>query len=210
MVAYKGSRSNQARERAAAALAGVAAQWWTAHHACVNPKAADLMVVPVPSSTGGRQSWNGCHPLDTLYRRVLDEHPIAGLGVRSILVPGVSPPSRLKPGTDGFGVSACVTGRRAIVVDDLFVSGARTMSAAAALEAAGAYVEAIVPLARLVRPDHNRATAAFWAHYGRLAASRSWCPRCAPARSSIQPLACRGMVVQSRTALVQGRASSAA
>jgi len=77
-----------------------------------------------------------------------------------------------------------VGGRTAIVVDDMFVSGSRALSASAALGAAGAHVAAVVPLGRLVRPDHNDATAAFWRARSAWPFDSARCTLCGTASSS--------------------------
>ena len=46
-----------------------------------------------------------------------------------------------------------VVGARALLLDDTYVSGARSQSAAAALELAGARSTLIVPIGRVLRPD---------------------------------------------------------
>jgi hypothetical protein len=54
-----------------------------------------------------------------------------------------------------------IAGRRAILLDDLYVSGARAQSAAAALRRAGARATVVVPLGRLLRPDRVPSHARF-------------------------------------------------
>ncbi len=97
-----------------------------------------------------------------------------------LLRAGAAPPSRLRPSEDGFVVEERdLSVRQVVVVDDLFVSGARAMSAAAALERAGVSVRAVVPVARFVRPDHNDATAAYWRAFGGVPADDARCAICA-------------------------------
>lgn len=162
LVGYKGGVTPVGRAARAEALTRVLQEFLAAHATCLLGGAPAALVVPVPSSIGGRQSWHGCHPLGALCERAVAEVP--GLDAAGVLRPGSRPPRRLEASLRGYEVApgARVSGCTAIVVDDMFVSGSRALSAAAALSAAGARVAAVVPLGRLVRPDHNESTAAFW------------------------------------------------
>jgi len=76
--------------------------------------------------------------------------------------------AHMRPHRAGFTVDADehdTTARRAVVLDDTYVSGARAQSAAAALRRAGVHAVAIVPLGRVLRPDRVRAHAAFLARH---------------------------------------------
>jgi phosphoribosylpyrophosphate synthetase len=55
-----------------------------------------------------------------------------------------------------------VRGRRVLVVDDTWVTGARARSAAAALALAGAQVVAALVIGRAVDPDASPAVARWW------------------------------------------------
>ncbi len=71
----------------------------------------------------------------------------------------------MRPDAGAFAVpaevSATVRGRRALLLDDTYVSGARAQSAAAALRRAGARSVVIVVVGRVLRPDRSPAHAAF-------------------------------------------------
>jgi predicted phosphoribosyltransferase len=56
--------------------------------------------------------------------------------------------------------------RRVLVLDDSYVSGARSQSAAAALRVAGARAVVILPLGRVLRPDRVAAHAEFLQQLG--------------------------------------------
>jgi hypothetical protein len=58
-------------------------------------------------------------------------------------------------------------GMRVLLLDDAYVSGARSQSAATALRAAGAAVPVIVPLGRVLRPDRSPRHARFLATLAR-------------------------------------------
>ncbi len=204
LVAYKAAPSRSARARAGGALVEAAGEWLARHLACLVPPSSDTLLVPVPSSTGGRPSWHGRHPLEHLGSGALEQCRLSSgtFTLAPLLVPGPVPPRRLQPRASGFVAAADrpdleLADREVVIFDDLFVSGARAASAAAALAKEGATVRAIVVLARLVRPDHNLVTAAFWATYGRIPASPGFCPVCAPAvpaARSVRPCATRQRV----------------
>jgi len=183
LVGYKASVTPAGRAAWGAALSGVLAEWLGRHAGCVLGERDGCLVVPVPSSSGGRPSWQGRHPLESLSRSA-----IAGSGclqLATVLQPGGRPPRRLRATAAGFAVERpdALRGRTVIVLDDMYVSGSRSLSAAAALSRAGARVAAVVPLGRLVRPDHNEATAAFWAARRALPADAAHCSRCSAPRS---------------------------
>ena len=72
-------------------------------------------------------------------------------------VPGGSPPvAHMRPHAAAFSVPApgraAVTGARVLLLDDTYVSGARSQSAVAALTRAGARCTLIAPLGRVLRP----------------------------------------------------------
>lgn len=208
--AYKAAPALATRAAASLALSGLLGAWLGHHTDCLargavgarrggqepSSPGAPLVVVPVPSSAGGRASWEGRHPLVECCERA-----IARAGTRLELAPVLrataDPPRRLEPTSDGFEPVVDLGGAAVLVVDDLFVSGSRSMSAAAALAARGATVRAVVPLARLVRPDHNAVSAAFWQAASRVPADLASCTRCsgAPGRTA------RGALARSAGAL---------
>jgi hypothetical protein len=194
LVGYKAGVTADGRALRAGALAEVLGEWLERHAACLLGDASEALLVPVPSSTGGRGSWHGHHPLEAVCASAA-----AGSGrlrPAAVLAPGAEPPRRLQASRSGFVVESSVSlrGRTALVVDDMFVSGSRILSAAAALSGAGVRVTAAVPIGRLVRPDHNAATAAYWADRSVTPFDLASCARCAPDRR-------RGRVSASRIRL---------
>ncbi|MGO9912250.1 MAG: hypothetical protein ACLPQS_13960, partial [Acidimicrobiales bacterium] len=181
LVAYKAAASLESRRRASDELTRTVGEWLGTHSACLmgdERSSQCLTLVPVPSSSGGRPSWGASHPLDALWRSAAAS---TGRSIRlaPVLAPGPQPPARLSPRRDGYVVTGARLGPPVVVVDDLFVSGARSMSAAAALELAGIEVRAVVPIARFVRPDHNDASAAYWSVVGEDPSDLARCPWCA-------------------------------
>jgi len=181
LVGYKAGASSYSREARAQALADVLAAWLEMHLGCLAGDGGGVLVVPVPSSSGGRPSWNGRHPLEAVCAAATASS--VRLSATPVLRLGPEPPRRLQASRSGYVVEATpsLQKRNVLVVDDMFVSGARSLSAAAALSGAGAVVLAVVPLGRLVRPEHNEATAAFWECQRRIPYDPATCPRCAPA-----------------------------
>ncbi|MGA2210253.1 MAG: phosphoribosyltransferase [Acidimicrobiales bacterium] len=182
LVGYKAGATASGRAVRAAALAEVLGEWLERHAACLLGDAGEAMLVPVPSSAGGRASWHGRHPLEGLCASAA---PRSGrLRPEPVLLPGPEPPRRLQASRRGFVVEnpGSLSGRTALVVDDMFVSGSRILSAAAALTDAGVRVTAAVPIGRLVRPDHNAATYAYWGDRSATPFDPAICPRCAPGR----------------------------
>lgn len=75
---------------------------------------------------------------------------------RAVLAGGPPPVAHMRPHPAAFIVPerdrAAIAGARVLVLDDTYVSGARSQSAAAALKLAGAR-PVIAPLGRVLRPD---------------------------------------------------------
>jgi predicted amidophosphoribosyltransferase len=184
LVDYKAAVSEVGRAARAGALSDVLARWLEMHADCLLGGVTNALVVAVPSSTGGRPSWQGVHPLETICGVALAGS--ARWNKAAVLRPGSRPPRRLEASRHGYRLETPseVAGRTVVVLDDMFVSGSRAFSAAAALSSAGAEVAAVVPLGRLVRPDHNEATAAYWATRRTLRFDPGVCTGCAPAGTS--------------------------
>ncbi len=180
LVGYKAGASSKSREARALALADALAAWLDMHLGCLAVDRRGVLVVPVPSSSAGRPSWKGRHPLEAVCTAAAASSP--RLSAAAVLHRGPEPPRRLQASRSGFVVEATTSlrARHVLVVDDMFVSGARSLSAAAALSRAGAVVLAVVPLGRLVRPEHNEATAAFWERQRHIPYDPATCPRCTP------------------------------
>jgi hypothetical protein len=78
------------------------------------------------------------------------------------LGPGPAVAGHLRPAGDAFSAPAEGRGRRVLLVDDTWVTGARAASAVAALHGAGASVAAVVVVGRLVDPAASPARAGWW------------------------------------------------
>jgi predicted amidophosphoribosyltransferase len=209
LVGYKAAASAAARSAKGAELEVVLAAFFDDHMTCVvKPPCRSVVVVPVPSTTGGRPSWGGRHPVARLAETVLDRRRDARGGfdvsLAEVLGVGGAPPRRLEARADGFEVlpecGGRLSGATVIVLDDVLTSGARALSAAAALGRAGADVAAVVPIGRLVRPDHSRATAAFWAACSRRPWHPDTCAACGPKRVAVAMKAAPAAVTASLAA----------
>jgi predicted amidophosphoribosyltransferase len=128
---------------------------------------ADL-VAPVPSSSRpGRASLERADGLADVVNSTL------GSGARwlpSILQRADGDIGPMRPNARAFAVSGsgrvALHGSRVILLDDVYVSGSRAQSAAAALRLSGARTVLIVPLGRVVRPERFATHAAFVAASG--------------------------------------------
>jgi len=63
---------------------------------------------------------------------------------------------------DAFAVTHDVKGKKILLLDDVFTTGAHLQSAASALQLAGATVRSAVVFARRINPDFNLASQALW------------------------------------------------
>lgn len=187
LVDYKAAPSSISRRESRTLLAQILEAFLRTHlHCLVDPLLSDgraALAVPVPSSSHFRDSWGGEHPLVGLLETALGGRP--GLVLSQVLAKGPDTVAHLRASPRGFRVIGSVKGRRVVVVDDTYTTGSRSQSAAACLKIAGAEVVAIVPVGRLIHPDHNDATRALWARQqledfrlGRCAGPcRLWPPR---------------------------------
>ncbi|HLX88913.1 MAG TPA: phosphoribosyltransferase family protein, partial [Acidimicrobiales bacterium] len=119
-------------------------------------------VAAVPSSRRATVAGRLLCPVDSL---------VAAAAALSAVAPvrlGRGPGSclHLRPSADAFLAPAWVRGRRVLVVDDTWVTGARVRSAAAALDRAGAEVVGLAVVGRTVDPSCSPALSAWWASVG--------------------------------------------
>jgi predicted amidophosphoribosyltransferase len=177
LIGYKESTVSDARARCTAVLVAHAAQFLAAHRVCVEAalNGAPDVVVPVPSTH--RPDGPPLAHAEGISRLVMASFGPA-TGLVNLLTRGSAPMGHMRPHPDGFSVPPhCrrrVGAARVLLLDDTYVSGARSQSAAAALRSSGARSVVVLPLARLVRPDRVPNHAAFLA---RAQADRR-CTRC--------------------------------
>ena len=116
------------------------------------------LVVPVPSSSRPAPAATLACPLDA----VLDASRRLGSLPRGRLARGPGPIGHLRASPDAFVAPACLAGRRVLVVEDTWVTGARARSAATAMGIAGATVVAVVAIGRAVDPAAAPDLADWW------------------------------------------------
>jgi hypothetical protein len=155
LCSYKDDRRPERLRRGdAGAVAALLSRFVSLHGGCIARAASACWdcVATVPSSGAHR----GVHPLVRLVAAT------PGLCERHVelLERGRAPIGHLQASDDGY-VAADAAGRRVLLVDDTYTSGARAQSAASALRLGGARVVAILAVARLVRPGFVNG-AAFW------------------------------------------------
>lgn len=128
----------------------------TEHRRCITDAAGgDWDVVTSVPSSGGRL---GQHPLPAAIGLVTGFREQC----EDLLTRGTVQTGHLTASDQGFQLDRPVTGRRVLLVDDTFTSGARAQSAASALALGGASVVAIVPVGRVIRPEFSETTLAYW------------------------------------------------
>lgn len=111
-------------------------------------------IATVPSS----REAGGLHPLEQAIEMAVslrERH-------ERLLRPGKGELAHLVANDRGFEVVRDVRGKRILLVDDTFTTGARMQSAASALQLAGAHVVAGVVVGRVIRPDFSEETRRLW------------------------------------------------
>jgi hypothetical protein len=165
LMGYKESPVDEARRRFSQLVCRFFADFFVTHRMCLDEATAagvDL-VLPVPSSARpGPTPLEGIDGLDTLC--------LASLAPGAVWAPRALQRAEgaighMRPNALAFTVPASwretVRGARVVLIDDTYVSGARSQSAAAALRRAGGRPLLIVPMGRVIRPDRFAAHAAF-------------------------------------------------
>jgi len=177
LIGYKESPVAETRAKSTAVLLHHVAGFLGQHHACVEAAigGAPDVVVPVPSTHRPDGS-----PLTHLrgMSRLLCASFGPAIGFADLMIRQSAPIGHMHPHPKGFSVPPRrrqhVCGARVLLMDDTYVSGARSQSAAAALRANGARSVIVLPLARLLRPDRVPDHAAFLAQ----AKTGTRCARC--------------------------------
>jgi hypothetical protein len=165
LVGYKESPVEEARQLFAKRLGELFSIFLTDHRACIESVLGGHveLVLPVPSS-----SRPGRGPLEWAGR--LAGLAIAALGCQARWLPSAMQRApgdigHMRPNAGAFVVPpverGAVHGSRIVLLDDSYVSGSRSQSAAAALRLARARGVVIAPLGRVLRPERFGAHAAF-------------------------------------------------
>jgi glutamine phosphoribosylpyrophosphate amidotransferase len=180
IMGYKESPVDEARRRCGRVVHDLFETFLSRHGACVTAELGGQpdIVLPVPSTA--RPSGPPLAQVSGL-RELVD----SSLGDRSVWDPtllrrSTAPVGHMRPHRDAFALDPVAPGAvrsaRVVLLDDTYVTGARSQSAAATLRLSGARATLIVPMIRLLRPDRSAAHATFMASKE---VQRDRCPRCA-------------------------------
>ena len=157
---YKDAPMTEVRSICTSQLAGILRRWLSEHVDRLLARTGGPwdLVVGVPSSQ------RPVAPVDAL----VDAVPLLARHHVSLLVRGPEPTDHLVASRRGFevtsngGAGCGERGRRALVVDDSFTTGARAQSAVAALRIAGIRVAGVLVVGRVIAPDAAWWQAAYW------------------------------------------------
>jgi hypothetical protein len=188
LMGYKESPRPEVRRRCAGLVDELFIEFLRRHRRCIFELLAGppSLVLPVPST-----SRPGPPPLDRvpgLRAHVPDALEFPGVGTGAALwCPNIlertdRPIGHMAAHPGAFAVPAwagpLVARTRIVLIDDTYVSGARSQSAAAAPRRAGAQRVLIVPLGRVIRPDKFNEHAAFLRRSRGSRAGAHRCGRC--------------------------------
>ncbi|MFE9690563.1 hypothetical protein [Micromonospora sp. NPDC005806] len=140
-------------------VAATIARFTAAHWACISSLTGGepTRVTTVPSTRPVPRP--GGHPLVQAVSRV--PHLIDLY--QPVLVRGPGAVGHVRASDDAFVVTDDVEGHRVLLVEDTFTSGARTQSAASALQLAGAAGVVAVTVGRVIDPGWNENCQRVWA-----------------------------------------------
>jgi predicted amidophosphoribosyltransferase len=168
---YKDAPVVAARRHFSSLLAQEVERFLTAHGDCLRTRTLGFDSYCVVPTSRPQRRVVAPHPLEALLAGVAALAPLC----HARLSPA-QPTEHLHPSTGAFEVvdPASVTGRRILVVDDSWVTGARALSAVVALEQPGATVAGILVLGRSVDPSASVTSRSWWASLGRRANGASF------------------------------------
>jgi len=167
---YKDAPSVAERRHHVEALARILDRFLVGHEACLRRRwrAWDTLAL-VPSTRAGAGAGarrRGLHVPEPFEAVVDATHTLTGVP-RLRLVAGSGSVGHLRPAPDAFcvegGADAAGAGRRVLVLDDTWTTGAHARSAAVAVTRAGAEVAGVLVIGRIVDPGASAAVAAWWA-----------------------------------------------
>jgi predicted amidophosphoribosyltransferase len=154
---YKNSQSEDTRARFVLRLGALLARFLRDHGDHIRAAAGadwDLMTI-VPSS-GSRA---GPHPFEDVVRKARAHLELYSSVLEAV---GEDVLGHRRSDDRGYRVVDDIEGRRVLLIDDTFTTGARIHSAASALTLAGGEVVAGVTLGRVVHPDYSDEARELW------------------------------------------------
>jgi len=152
---YKDSDDASTRRRLSRDVAALIERFFIQHSESLAHRLGPWDAVCVVPSTDREPP----HPLV----RALSDHDAGSLGpLKQFLRRGPGEIAHRKPDRRAFVPASRVAGRRVLLLDDVFTTGARSQSAAFALREAGAEVPAIVVVARRINPGWRPEVAEWW------------------------------------------------
>lgn len=156
---YKDNRSESVRRDFQLQISALLTRFLLTHGDCLRDIGGDWdAITTVPSSRAGPDAREGDHPLVLAIRR----SPFLAEQYQPLLRLGGVQVAHNHASDSGYEAEGDFPGRRVLLLDDTFTSGAHSQSAASALRVAGADLVAIVPVGRYVVPDYNEANRELW------------------------------------------------
>jgi predicted amidophosphoribosyltransferase len=156
LLGYKSSPSESARDRMRMQVAAMLGRYLRDHGSCIRRAAGrEWEAITIVPSSSGRA---GTHPLEIAVCMARAQRPM----YRRLLEWTDAQIDHRGANEDAYRVVEDVQGRRVLLVDDTFTTGARVQSAASALALAGADVVGAVVLGRVVRPTYAPEARELW------------------------------------------------
>jgi hypothetical protein len=139
-----------AQRQAAVRTVALIGRFLRDHRDCIVGAAGDDwdVITHVPSGSGR-------HPEPHPMVRCLEYYEPLHTAHVTLLERGPGAIARNSGADDGYRALPTADGKRVLLIDDTWTTGAHAQSAASALELGGAQVVAIVPVGRLIDPDRD-------------------------------------------------------
>jgi hypothetical protein len=170
LMGYKEAPVREARRHFAPMVRVLAEQFLAAHGRCLAVAGGGPLEVVLPVPSTARPSGAPLAGVTGLAAAAC-AHVATGGWLPEALVRSAAPVAHMQPDVTAFRVPASmqhrIDGRRVLLLDDTYVSGARSQSAAAALRTSGARAVVIVALGRVLRPDRSALHAGFLVQHRR-------------------------------------------
>lgn len=153
---YKRSPRVRDRQIHSASVIALAGRFLRDHGSCIAEASGGAwdVITTVPSTTATGTP----HQMEiafSMYTPLREQHEV-------LLRRGPGVLGHNEASDTGYEVTRDVTDTRVLIVDDTFTSGARSQSAASALQIAGADVVAIVPVGRYINPGYGDHVREYW------------------------------------------------